>query len=103
MGHIIQRWGREGAAAASTEILRCLQEMPVEMPTNTCYTAGQWSTQRFFSLKALFAAEIRSLIPVASTVTYTSLNLSNVPVCFILYNKTHAEAVEMPGARLFLQ
>lgn len=39
MGHIIQSW--DSMKTGTTELLRCLQEMPDEIPTNTCYTAGQ--------------------------------------------------------------
>lgn len=41
MGHIIQSWGSVKTGTSSTELLRCLQEMPDETPANTCYTAGQ--------------------------------------------------------------
>ncbi|XP_069027141.1 tumor necrosis factor ligand superfamily member 13B-like isoform X1 [Embiotoca jacksoni] len=40
MGHIIRSWGSSKAGTTSTELLRCLQEMPDETPANTCYTAG---------------------------------------------------------------
>ncbi|XP_039975009.1 tumor necrosis factor ligand superfamily member 13B-like [Xiphias gladius] len=40
MGHIIRSWGSTNADARSTELLRCLQEMPDATPANTCYTAG---------------------------------------------------------------
>ncbi|KAM9309754.1 tumor necrosis factor ligand superfamily member 13B-like isoform 2-T2 [Pholidichthys leucotaenia] len=39
MGHVI-RSGSAKDGATSTEILRCLQEMPDRYPANTCYTAG---------------------------------------------------------------
>lgn len=39
MGHIIQSW--DSMKTGTTELLRCLQEMPDEIPSNTCYTAGQ--------------------------------------------------------------
>ncbi|XP_034400074.1 tumor necrosis factor ligand superfamily member 13B-like isoform X1 [Cyclopterus lumpus] len=40
MGHIIQSLGSTRTRTTSTELLRCLQEMPDEAPANTCYTAG---------------------------------------------------------------
>uniref|UniRef100_A0A3Q3W5P5 THD domain-containing protein n=1 Tax=Mola mola TaxID=94237 RepID=A0A3Q3W5P5_MOLML len=40
MGYIIQSWGSTNPETASTELLRCLQEMPDETPANSCYTAG---------------------------------------------------------------
>ncbi|XP_026214291.1 tumor necrosis factor ligand superfamily member 13B-like [Anabas testudineus] len=40
MGHIIQSWVSTNAGTRSTELLRCLQEMPDATPANTCYTAG---------------------------------------------------------------
>lgn len=41
MGHIIRRWSSTKTGTASTEFLRCLQEMSDESLENTCYTAGQ--------------------------------------------------------------
>lgn len=40
MGHIIRSWGSANADTRSTELLRCLQEMPGATPANTCHTAG---------------------------------------------------------------
>ncbi|TMS17615.1 Tumor necrosis factor ligand superfamily member 13B [Larimichthys crocea] len=40
MGHIIRRWSSTKTGTASTEFLRCLQEMSDESLENTCYTAG---------------------------------------------------------------
>ncbi|XP_031713987.1 tumor necrosis factor ligand superfamily member 13B-like isoform X1 [Anarrhichthys ocellatus] len=40
MGHIIRSLGSTRTGTTSTELLRCLQEMPSETPANTCYTAG---------------------------------------------------------------
>lgn len=40
MGHIIRSWGCTDSDTRSTELLRCLQEMPGETPANTCHTAG---------------------------------------------------------------
>ncbi|KAM4554507.1 tumor necrosis factor ligand superfamily member 13B-like isoform 1-T1 [Odontesthes bonariensis] len=40
MGHVIRSWSST-KAGKTTELLRCLQEMPVETAhSNTCYTAG---------------------------------------------------------------
>ncbi|KAG7517409.1 tumor necrosis factor ligand superfamily member 13B-like isoform X1 [Solea senegalensis] len=40
VGHIIRSWS--STETTSTELLRCLQEVPADAhPTNTCYTAGQ--------------------------------------------------------------
>ncbi|XP_035506361.1 tumor necrosis factor ligand superfamily member 13B isoform X2 [Scophthalmus maximus] len=38
MGHIIRSWS--SPETTSTELLRCLQEMPDATPANTCHTAG---------------------------------------------------------------
>ncbi|CAJ1058099.1 tumor necrosis factor ligand superfamily member 13B-like [Xyrichtys novacula] len=40
MGHIIQSWSSTRRGITSTELLRCIQEMPDHTPANTCYTAG---------------------------------------------------------------
>ncbi|XP_034546639.1 tumor necrosis factor ligand superfamily member 13B-like [Notolabrus celidotus] len=40
MGHIIQSWSSTRTGITSTELLRCLQEMPDHTPANTCHTAG---------------------------------------------------------------
>ncbi|KAL6117834.1 uncharacterized protein ACO6RY_15545 [Pungitius sinensis] len=40
-GHIIQSLSSTRTERTSTELLRCLQEMPDKTPANTCYTAGQ--------------------------------------------------------------
>ncbi|KAM8908321.1 tumor necrosis factor ligand superfamily member 13B-like isoform 2-T2 [Spinachia spinachia] len=40
MGHIIQSLSSTRTERTTTELLRCLQEMPNKTPANTCYTAG---------------------------------------------------------------
>lgn len=41
MGHIVRSWGSTISGMRSTELLRCVQQMPDASPANTCYTAGQ--------------------------------------------------------------
>ncbi|XP_008279537.1 tumor necrosis factor ligand superfamily member 13B-like isoform X1 [Stegastes partitus] len=40
MGHIIRSWGSSETGTGSTELLRCLREMPDETHGNTCYSSG---------------------------------------------------------------
>ncbi|XP_029703483.1 tumor necrosis factor ligand superfamily member 13B-like isoform X2 [Takifugu rubripes] len=70
MGHIIQSWGHAGAAATSTELLRCLQEMPGETPTNTCYTAGIVQLHQGDELELVIPFRPQALISMDADSTF---------------------------------
>ncbi|XP_056899272.1 tumor necrosis factor ligand superfamily member 13B-like [Takifugu flavidus] len=70
MGHIIQSWGHAGAAATSTELLRCLQEMPGETPTNTCYTAGVVQLHQGDELELVIPFRPQALISMDADSTF---------------------------------
>ncbi|XP_029020821.1 tumor necrosis factor ligand superfamily member 13B-like isoform X1 [Betta splendens] len=70
MGHVIRRWSSAGSDTRSTELLRCLQEMPGEHPANTCHTAGIVQLRRDDRLELVIPYRPQALISMDAESTF---------------------------------
>ncbi|XP_074504416.1 tumor necrosis factor ligand superfamily member 13B-like isoform X3 [Sebastes fasciatus] len=70
MGHIIRSWGSTGTGTTSTELLRCLQEMPDETPANTCYTSGIVQLHQDDELELVIPYRPQALISMDADSTF---------------------------------
>ncbi|XP_037635153.1 tumor necrosis factor ligand superfamily member 13B-like isoform X2 [Sebastes umbrosus] len=70
MGHIIRSWGTTGTGTTSTELLRCLQEMPDETPANTCYTSGIVQLHQDDELELVIPYRPQALISMDADSTF---------------------------------
>ncbi|XP_042348655.1 tumor necrosis factor ligand superfamily member 13B-like isoform X3 [Plectropomus leopardus] len=70
MGHIIRSWCSTRTGTTSTELLRCLQEMPDENPANTCYTAGVVQLHQDDELELVIPYRPQALISMDAEWTF---------------------------------
>ncbi|XP_049441774.1 tumor necrosis factor ligand superfamily member 13B-like isoform X1 [Epinephelus fuscoguttatus] len=70
MGHVIRSWCSTTTGTTSTELLRCLQEMPDETPANTCYTAGVVQLRRDDELELVIPCRPQALISMDAEWTF---------------------------------
>lgn len=70
MGHVIRSWCSTRTGTTSTELLRCLQEMPDETPANTCYTAGVVQLRRDDELELVIPCRPQALISMDAEWTF---------------------------------
>ncbi|KAM6951935.1 tumor necrosis factor ligand superfamily member 13B-like [Lycodopsis pacificus] len=70
MGHIIRSLGSTRTGTTSTELLRCLQEMPSENPSNSCYTAGIVQLHQDDELELVIPYRPHALISMDAEFTF---------------------------------
>ncbi|XP_049897881.1 tumor necrosis factor ligand superfamily member 13B-like isoform X4 [Epinephelus moara] len=70
MGHVIRSWCSTRTGTTSTELLRCLQEMPDETPANTCYTAGVVQLRQDDELELVIPCRPQALISMDAEWTF---------------------------------
>ncbi|XP_022607754.1 tumor necrosis factor ligand superfamily member 13B-like isoform X3 [Seriola dumerili] len=70
MGYIIRSLGSTNAETTSTEVLRCLQEMPDATPANTCYTSGIVQLHQNDELELVIPYRPQALISVEADSTF---------------------------------
>ncbi|KAK5864990.1 hypothetical protein PBY51_016186 [Eleginops maclovinus] len=70
MGHIIRSWAFNKTWTTSTELLRCLQEMPDETPANTCYTGGIVQLHQGDELELVIPYSQQTLISMDAESTF---------------------------------
>ncbi|XP_068181671.1 tumor necrosis factor ligand superfamily member 13B-like isoform X2 [Antennarius striatus] len=68
MGHVIRSWGSNNSQ--TTELLRCLQEMPDDTPANTCYTAGIVRLHQDDELELVIPYRPQALISMEADSTF---------------------------------
>ncbi|XP_034453302.1 tumor necrosis factor ligand superfamily member 13B-like [Hippoglossus hippoglossus] len=67
MGYIIRSWS---STKTSTELLRCLQEMPDATPANTCHTAGIVQLHQDDELELVIPHRPQSLVSMDADSTF---------------------------------
>uniref|UniRef100_A0A3B4X3G0 Tumor necrosis factor ligand superfamily member 13B-like n=1 Tax=Seriola lalandi dorsalis TaxID=1841481 RepID=A0A3B4X3G0_SERLL len=70
MGYIIRSLGSTNAETTSTEVLRCLQEMPDATPANTCYTSGIVQLHQNDELELVIPYRPQAVISVEADSTF---------------------------------
>ncbi|XP_042274958.1 tumor necrosis factor ligand superfamily member 13B-like isoform X2 [Thunnus maccoyii] len=70
MGHVIRSWGSATSGRGSTELLRCLQEMPDGTAANTCYTAGIVQLHQDDELELVIPYRPQALISMDADSTF---------------------------------
>ncbi|XP_061582197.1 tumor necrosis factor ligand superfamily member 13B-like [Cololabis saira] len=70
LGHVIRSWSATEAGKVSTELLRCLQEMPDKTPVNTCYAAGTVQLSRDEELEMVIPHRPAAIIAIEADSTF---------------------------------
>uniref|UniRef100_A0A673C852 THD domain-containing protein n=1 Tax=Sphaeramia orbicularis TaxID=375764 RepID=A0A673C852_9TELE len=70
MGYVVQCWSSAASGTKSTELLRCLQEMPDATPANTCYTSGIFQLHQDDELELVILHRPQALISVDADSTF---------------------------------
>lgn len=70
MGHVIRSWSSTTSGTSSTELFRCLQEMPDATAANTCYTAGIVQLHQDDELELVIPERPHALISMDTDSTF---------------------------------